>query len=190
VKTGTTDNVRRVLCASISPLSLDDIMKAMPEETDRATVSSLLSQRRAAGEVMVHNVDRKPCWGIDPTFRRQGAKSARLASPTAAPTTSVSPPAPSSAHDAPTGPAPVATQSPAPKAPAAATPRAEQRAAAPETSRAPAVADHVEQLAGDLGRVVIELSGENDYADTLRTIIGCHALANRLAGLLAARSAA
>lgn len=129
---GTTDQLRSILRIAGGPLSIDEIMDALPGVADRACVSSLLLQRKVAGEFTASVIDRKLHYAINPDFQpaRFGPNSPRVGhSP-------VLPSAPSSTrHDVPTGPASVASESPAPlpPSPAVATPRATS-ATALETS--------------------------------------------------------
>lgn len=60
------DKLREILKAAGAPLSLDQIMEAMPDGTDRAEVSTLCRQRKATGELVASVEDGKVAYALAP----------------------------------------------------------------------------------------------------------------------------
>ena len=193
---GTTNHVRTILRAAGEPVSIAQILEALPVAVERNNVSALLHQRKAAGEFKVQIIDGKPHYSLVPGYVKACPQRTPLAGQIA------SPPAPSSAPgSAPTGPAPVATPSPAPsRTPDAAPPHA-AKAAAPEilplppidmtAALSPSRADLARFLADDIENLARKMAADRTAdSDDVAEMISCTAMANRLAGLLAAGGAA
>ena len=87
-----TSDIFGVLVAAGAPTSLDEIMEALPDGADRNTVSTLLCQRKRAGEVVASVEDGKVHYAVAPRY--DGTKRRGTEKPKASPRkSSATPPA-------------------------------------------------------------------------------------------------
>lgn len=71
-----TSDIFGVLTDAGAPTSLDEIMEALPDGADRHTVSTMLAQRKRAGEVVASVEDGKVHYAVAPGYdgtKRRGA---------------------------------------------------------------------------------------------------------------------
>lgn len=78
-----TSEIFGVLIASGAPTTLDEIMEALPDGADRNTVSTVLVQRKKAGEVIASVEDGKVHYAVAPGY--DGAKRRGTGNPKPSP---------------------------------------------------------------------------------------------------------
>lgn len=133
---GITDRIRSILREFNGPMTIAQILEALPPAVERNNVNALLVQRKKAGEFAVQLIGGKPHYSLVQGY----VKAYPQRTPNAA--KSFTPPAPKKgAHtDVPAGPAPVANEPPAPsRTPVAAAFPSVAHAAALEPSRRKAI---------------------------------------------------